>query len=110
MSEEVYGYQKKDAASFPGSFTALMENIRRLQEQGLAGAVYTQVSDIEEETNGLLTYDRKVVKTCPAADHACASSRSVYQGRRSDSDQDRVFLCAVSVQECYSVNTGNRTA
>ncbi len=78
MSEEVYGYQKKDAASFPGSFAALMENIRRLQEQGLAGAVYTQVSDIEEETNGLLTYDRKVAKTCPAADHACASSRSVY--------------------------------
>ena len=99
MSEEVYGYQKKDAASFPGSFTALMENIRRLQEQGLAGAVYTQVSDIEEETNGLLTYDRKVVKTCPAADHACASSRSVYQSRRSDSDQDKGSLFRITEVE-----------
>jgi len=28
----------------------------------MAGAVYTQLSDIEEETNGLLTYDRKVCK------------------------------------------------
>ena len=28
----------------------------------LCAAVYTQVSDIEEETNGLLTYDRKVRK------------------------------------------------
>ena len=33
-----------------------------LREQGLCGAVYTQVSDVEEEVNGLLTYDRKVNK------------------------------------------------
>jgi hypothetical protein len=39
-----------------------MEQIRILSKEGLAGAVYTQVSDIEEETNGLLTYDRKVRK------------------------------------------------
>ena len=65
MSEEVYGYQKKDAETFPGTFAALMEEMQRLQAQGLAGAVYTQVSDIEEETNGLLTYDRKVAKTRP---------------------------------------------
>ncbi len=39
-----------------------MEEIRSLREKGLAGAVYTQVSDIEEEDNGLLTYDRSVNK------------------------------------------------
>jgi len=33
-----------------------------LVEKGLSAAVYTQVSDIEEEVNGLLTYDRKLVK------------------------------------------------
>ena len=33
--------------------------------QGLAAAVYTQVSDVEDEVNGLLTYDRKVVKIDP---------------------------------------------
>ena len=65
MSGEVYGYQKEDEKSFPGSFASLMEQIRRLQAEGLAGAVYTQVSDIEEETNGLLTYDRRVVKVHP---------------------------------------------
>ena len=32
------------------------------KRQGLAGAVYTQLSDVEEETNGLYTYDRKVCK------------------------------------------------
>ena len=39
-----------------------MDQISRLKADGLAGAVYTQVSDIEEETNGILTYDRKVMK------------------------------------------------
>ena len=33
-----------------------------LQDEGLAGYVYTQVSDVEEEVNGLLTYDRKINK------------------------------------------------
>ena len=32
------------------------------KEQGLCAAVYTQVSDVEEELNGLLTYDREVLK------------------------------------------------
>jgi len=32
---------------------------------GLNGTVYTQLSDVEEETNGLLTYDRAVTKVSP---------------------------------------------
>ena len=38
------------------------KKIQELQDKGLAGAVYTQLSDVEEETNGLYTYDRKVCK------------------------------------------------
>lgn len=33
-----------------------------LEHEGLAGFVYTQLSDVEEETNGIVTYDRKVNK------------------------------------------------
>ena len=29
---------------------------------GLSAAIYTQLSDVEDELNGLITYDRKVVK------------------------------------------------
>ncbi len=36
-----------------------------LISKGLCAAVYTQVSDVEEEINGLLTYDRKVEKITP---------------------------------------------
>lgn len=33
--------------------------------EGLAAAVYTQLSDVEDELNGVMTYDRKVVKIAP---------------------------------------------
>ena len=31
-------------------------------KQGLSAAIYTQTTDVEGEVNGLMTYDRKVVK------------------------------------------------
>ena len=33
--------------------------------QGLCGAIYTQLTDVEDETNGLLTFDRAVQKLRP---------------------------------------------
>jgi hypothetical protein len=62
MCEEIYGYQTVEKDAFTEDFRKRMEQIHILSKEGLAGAVYTQVSDIEEETNGLLTYDRKVRK------------------------------------------------
>ncbi len=38
------------------------EEIRPAVEKGLCGAVYTQVSDVEDEINGIVTYDRRVKK------------------------------------------------
>ena len=38
------------------------DEIRPAKQQGLAAAVYTQLSDVEDELNGLVTYDRKIVK------------------------------------------------
>ena len=37
-----------------------------LKKQRLSAAVYTQVSDVEDEVNGILTYDRKVCKVEPS--------------------------------------------
>ena len=31
-------------------------------QKGVSASIYTQLSDIEDEVNGLLTYDRKVEK------------------------------------------------
>ena len=32
------------------------------KQKGLCAAVYTQLTDVEDELNGLITYDRKVIK------------------------------------------------
>jgi hypothetical protein len=48
LTEEIVRLWKRD----------LIGNI----ENGLSASVYTEVSDVEDETNGLLTYDREVLK------------------------------------------------
>ena len=40
----------------------LLAEVESMQVEGLSGYVYTQLSDVEEEVNGLLTYDRKINK------------------------------------------------
>ena len=37
-----------------------------LVRRGLSAAVYTQLSDVEDETNGILTFDRRVMKLAPS--------------------------------------------
>ena len=49
-----------------------MNEILPCVNQGLCAAVYTQVSDVEDEINGLLSYDRKVEKLDPETMRAVA--------------------------------------
>ena len=59
----VYGYRNlKSLKEFRQKFAQLQADIDALKALGLSAAVYTQVSDIEDETNGILTYDRQVNK------------------------------------------------
>ncbi|MBQ7931863.1 MAG: hypothetical protein IJ334_12715 [Clostridia bacterium] len=62
--DKTYGSRKYDTPEeFEDAFAELYENeILPSVKQGLCAAVYTQVSDVEDETNGLLTYDRWVCK------------------------------------------------
>ena len=62
--ERVFGYKKFDTTEeLSKAYTELYEGqVLPLIEKGLSGVVYTQLSDIEEEVNGLVTYDRKVIK------------------------------------------------
>jgi len=59
-----FGYRKfKDRESFVRGFQKLYrEQVIPHIRRGLAAAVYTQLSDVEDEINGLLTYDREVLK------------------------------------------------
>ena len=62
--EKSYGYRNcKTQEIFMDALEALyLEQIVPLVKKGLCAAVYTQVSDVEEEINGLFTYDREVLK------------------------------------------------
>lgn len=62
-----YGYRKyNDRESYVRGLVKLYrEEIIPAVKQGLCGTVYTQLSDVEDETNGLLSYDRKVCKVMP---------------------------------------------
>ncbi len=59
-----FGYRiYKSPEAYAKAFKKLYEKrIIPNIEKGLSATVYTQVSDVEEEINGLVTYDRKVVK------------------------------------------------
>lgn len=60
---KTYGYRNlKSKEEWQRRAGGLLQAARRLEAQGLSAAVYTQVSDIEDEVNGILTYDRKVNK------------------------------------------------
>lgn len=72
--DQTYGYKKFDD---PAAFAQALEAMYRQEitpsiGRGLCGAVLTQLSDVEDETNGLLTYDRRVVKVSPEAMMALA--------------------------------------
>ncbi|MCJ7650247.1 MAG: beta-galactosidase, partial [Candidatus Lokiarchaeota archaeon] len=43
-------------------YERLIKKLKTLMENGLSAAIYTQFTDVEGEVNGLLTYDREVIK------------------------------------------------
>ena len=59
-----FGYRKcPDRTALQKDIERLyQEEIEPLKAKGLSAAIYTQLSDVEDETNGLLTYDREVKK------------------------------------------------
>ncbi|MBR7178073.1 MAG: glycoside hydrolase family 2 [Oscillospiraceae bacterium] len=65
--DEEYGYQKfRSAEEFQTALTALYrKDILPQIKAGLCGTILTQLSDVEDETNGLVTYDRKHIKADP---------------------------------------------
>lgn len=64
-----FGYKKfASREDLTGACLALIKDqLKPMIARGLSGAVYTQLTDVETETNGLLTYDRKVLKVDLAA-------------------------------------------
>ena len=64
QSEKNWGYRSfTNAESLTTAYIDLVAKLFPLiDEKGLSAAVYTQTTDVEIEVNGLMTYDRALVK------------------------------------------------
>jgi hypothetical protein len=61
-SSNAWGYLTEKPADLKVRYQIMNQHLRLLQRGGLSGSIYTQTYDIEGEQNGLMTYDREVVK------------------------------------------------
>jgi hypothetical protein len=81
--DKTYGYSTCETPEkLDEALAALYRNeIIPAISRGLCATVYTQVSDVEDETNGLVTYDRSTVKV--SADTMRAISAEIYEAFRA---------------------------
>lgn len=75
--DRTWGYKgAADRDDLTGQYVELLRRLWALREQGLSGGIYTQLTDVETEANGLLTYDRALLKVDP--DRVARANRGLF--------------------------------
>jgi beta-galactosidase/beta-glucuronidase len=59
-AKTAWGY--RESTSITADYEVMFAQAWKLRDKGLCAAVYTQITDVETECNGLLTYDRAIIK------------------------------------------------
>ena len=62
LAENIFGIEGQRVPVGKLDITLYRDDVIPMIRKGLCAAVLTQLSDVEDETNGLLTYDREVEK------------------------------------------------
>jgi hypothetical protein len=57
-----WGYVQVSPTEMESKYVAMLKQLQQLQQLGLSGSIYTQPFDVEGEENGIMTYDRKIIK------------------------------------------------
>ena len=66
QEKDNWGYQSfKNMEELEKRYSEFIGRIPEMIRMGLSAAVYTQTTDVEIETNGVMTYDRKIIKIAP---------------------------------------------
>ncbi|MEM6689746.1 MAG: family 43 glycosylhydrolase [Planctomycetota bacterium] len=90
-----YGGLPKNEAEYKERYLTSLDLLNELRGQGIAAGVYTQTTDVEGEINGLMTYDRKVIKI-PATDlanlHERLFTETPKQAAKADQFPAKVFV------------------
>jgi len=81
LDKNNWGYRTfTDADTLYKTYDSYINQIVNFINRALSAAIYTQTTDVEIETNGLMTYDRKVIKV--PEEKLKASSRKMYDAAR----------------------------
>jgi beta-galactosidase/beta-glucuronidase len=77
QDQKNWGYRSYETREqLTAAYLDLIEKLIPLKNRGLAAAIYTQTSDVEIEVNGLMTYDRALIKM--DADRISAANKRLY--------------------------------
>jgi hypothetical protein len=57
-----WGYINSTPAAFKAKYSVMNQHLKLFEKEGMSGSIYTQPFDVEGEQNGIMTYDRAVVK------------------------------------------------
>jgi hypothetical protein len=85
MFDPAHGFayeMEPDAATLTRRYTELQGRLLQVEKRcGVSASVYTQITDVEDELNGIYTYDRRVLK--PGADEVRASNLALIKASGS---------------------------
>jgi hypothetical protein len=77
QDEKNWGYRSYETREeLTDAYLVLLDNLRSLIGGGLCAGVYTQTTDVEIEVNGLMTYDRAMIKM--DVEKVAAANKSLY--------------------------------
>jgi hypothetical protein len=62
LTGSAWGYIQEKPAALKAKYTIMQQHLELFRNEGMSGSIYTQPFDVEGEQNGLMTYDREVVK------------------------------------------------
>lgn len=62
ITGSAWGYVKEKPGDMKAKYSGMISKLDSLKQEGLSGSIYTQPYDVEGEQNGLMTYDRKIIK------------------------------------------------
>ncbi|MCU0645644.1 MAG: chitobiase/beta-hexosaminidase C-terminal domain-containing protein, partial [bacterium] len=87
--EKNWGYRGfQNVEALTSAYEDLTRKLLPMIDEGLCAAIYTQTTDVEIEVNGLMTYDRAIIKINPE------TARLIHQGYFSPAiiSEDDIFL------------------
>ena len=82
QSTKNWGYRKYNTRDeLTKAYLSLMDHLQpQIEDPGMSAAVYTQTTDVETEVNGLMTYDREIVK--PDEEQIAAAHRKLFEAAK----------------------------